>query len=59
MKGLVEWKVFVISSSGVEQNFSKREKACGHHRQSALPHTEEMHIKLSMDLQQHDRARFI
>ena len=59
MKGLVEWKVFGIRSSGVEQNFRKAAVVFGHRRESALPDTEEMHIKLSLDMQQHDRARII
>lgn len=59
MKALTTWRVFGISSSGVEQNFSKNSWSFGDRRQSAHAGTEEMHIKLSLDLAQHDRATLI
>ena len=57
MAGLVEWTAFGISSSGVETHFSKHALTCGHRRQSAFPDTEQLHAKLSLDIQHHDRAQ--
>ena len=59
MKALMTWRVVGISSSGVEQSFSKNCYTFGDHRQSAHSSTEEMHIKLSLDLARHDEATLI
>jgi hypothetical protein len=59
MKALMTWRVVGISSSGVEQSFSKNCFTFGDHRQSAHSGTEEMHIKLSLDLARHDEATLI
>ena len=51
--------VFGISSSGVEQNFSKSRWGFGNRRLSAFPETEEYCLRLIMDLPNHDVSNVI
>lgn len=57
--GLVLYEVFGISSSGVEQNFSKAEWSFHSRRMSAAADTEEFVIRVILDLPQHDRQQII
>ena len=57
--GLVLYSVFGVSSSGVEQNFSKAEWSFNSRRMSANADTEEFVIRVILELPQHDRQQII
>ncbi len=56
---LVLYFVFGISSSGVEQGFSKSEWGYTNRRLKAYPDTEEMCLKVLLDLPNHDQKEII
>ena len=58
-EALTLYFVFGLSSSGVEQDFSKAGFAIGHRRQAASEATEESCLKAILDLPHHDRSQII
>ena len=58
-KCLVLYFVFGLSSSGVEQSFSKSGWGFSNRRMRALPDTEDFCLKVILDLPHHDKSRII
>eukprot|EP00959_Pyramimonas_sp_CCMP1952_P469362 9494816-Pyramimonas_sp.AAC.1 len=58
-KALAAYAAFGISTSGVEQDFSKGDQIMGSKRLSCRPGTEELVVKLGLDLPGHDIKKLI
>ena len=57
--GLVLWFAFGISSSGVEQGFSRAQWGFGNRRLGAGADAEEYAVKVLLDIKNHDHAKLI